>query len=142
MKNIKLVRNLFVIVSVFAIMFVLIQTNSVFAEEGDLFDFDNFQRIEATDGNNTSGNNTAGGNVANGTGNNTSNANQAGNNTSIGNMAGNNTSNQVANRNISNSNELADTGIGATSGIITLIVVICGISAVYSYKKVNDYKNL
>lgn len=137
MKKIKLVRNLLIIVLAFAVMFVFVKATSVFAEDDDLF-----QRINATNDASTAGN-TAGTTNTAGTGN-TATTNQTGNTTSIGNISGSNTSvtNQVTNRSISNTNELADTGIGSTGGIITLIVVVCGISAIYSYRKVNDYKNL
>ena len=41
-----------------------------------------------------------------------------------------------------NVNTLAKTGLSDTNGIVALIVVVCGVSAIYSYKKVNDYKKL
>lgn len=42
----------------------------------------------------------------------------------------------------SNANNLADTGLDNSNGIIALIVVISLIVAIYSVKKMNDYNNL
>lgn len=57
----------------------------------------------------------------------------------------NNTTNKLNTLNSSNkatTNSLAKTGIGDANSIITLIIVVSGIVAVYSYKKLNDYKKL
>ena len=54
-----------------------------------------------------------------------------------------NTSNlSTTNRSVTNENTLAKTGLGESGSIITIILVISGISAVYSIKKVNEYKKL
>lgn len=53
-----------------------------------------------------------------------------------------NTLNTLNNTNRSTTNSLAKTGIGDTNSILTLIIVVSGIVAVYSYKKLNDYKKL
>ena len=60
---------------------------------------------------------------------------------STGNTATNNTTNNTSKTN-NNVNTLAKTGLSDTNGIVALIVVVCGVSAIYSYKKVNDYKKL
>ena len=42
----------------------------------------------------------------------------------------------------SNSENLADTGIGDSNGIMALIIVVSAVIAIYSAKKFNDYKNV
>ncbi len=42
----------------------------------------------------------------------------------------------------SNSNSLAKTGIADSNGMFAVILIVCGIVAVYSFKKVSDYKNM
>lgn len=95
--------------------------------------------------NNTSNNNSN--SNSNSTSNNNSNNNSNSNSSNrTNNTSNNNSNNNSSNRNVSNNNSnnqnLAETGLSGTSGIIALIIVICGISAIYSFKKVNDYKNL
>lgn len=139
MRKVKLVESLFVIVLSFVVIFTLTQISSVLAvDDENVFDFGNedYQRIEAT---NTTNNSSAGNTTNNTVSNNTT--NNVTNNTTIGNIA-NNSSTNLSNRNVSNTNGLADTGLSTTGGTIALIVVIGIISIVYSYKKVNDYKNL
>ncbi len=148
MKNARLLKGLFVLVISLGIMFL--QTNIVFAvtNEDDLFSNTNFENAamidngtddnEATIGNeidNVVPNNSSSNNVANDTPTN----NTSGNNSSRNNTGKNNT---ATNREVSNSNQLADTGIGQTGGIIAIIMVVGIISAIYSYKKVDDYKKL
>ena len=74
-----------------------------------------------------------------------SNSNSSSNNSNSNSNSNSNTntnSSNSSNRNASNSNALAKTGLTDNSGAITLIVIVCVISAIYSYKKVSDYKNL
>ena len=52
------------------------------------------------------------------------------------------TSNSSRNSTTTNSTSLASTGIGNFNGILTLIIVISLIVAIYSAKKFNDYKNM
>ncbi len=58
--------------------------------------------------------------------------------------ANNTTNNSSVNKSstTSNSNSLAKTGIKDSKGTVSLIVVVCGIVAVYSLKKVRDYKDM
>ena len=84
--------------------------------------------------NNTAGNNTAGNNTA-------------GNNTTINNTTKNNnnnnaTKNNTTNSSIYNNTNLPKTGIGDSSIPVAMLVVIFGISAVYAYKKIKDYRNI
>lgn len=52
----------------------------------------------------------------------------------------NNTANNVAN-NKNNTNKEATIPNTGVDYSILLVVVVCGISAIYAYKKINDYKN-
>lgn len=146
MKNIKMLKKLVIIMLSF--VFILVCANNVFAADDDLFTDANFANINGSTTNNT----TDGGNTAasqnsstNSATNNTNTSSLGTNNTSnTGNTNSNrsNTTNSNVNRSVSNTNSLANTGLVNSGGIIALIVVVCGISAIYSYKKVNDYKKL
>ena len=69
------------------------------------------------------------------------NTNNANKNTNNANKNSNN-SNKTNNTNLyGNQNDLPDTGIEDSMPTVLLIVVF-GISAVYAYKKISDYKNL
>lgn len=57
------------------------------------------------------------------------------------NTTSNNTVNSL-NSTTSNSNSLAKTGIEDSNGMFAVILVVCGIAAVYSFKKISDYKNM
>ena len=76
---------------------------------------------------------------------NTSNTNTNTNNSSIANnvisLTNNTTNNNTVNRVVSQ-NELASTGLADNGGIVALVVLISGISAIYSFKKINEYKKL
>lgn len=87
---------------------------------------------ELTVGNNTSGNNTSG--------NNTPSNNTPTNNTPSNNTSKNNTTNN-ANSSVYNNSNLPKTGI-SDSIPVAMLVVVFGISAVYAYKKINDYRNI
>ena len=152
MKELKMVKKLFALVISIGLMFAL--TSFVYAADDDPF-------IEITPQNTTpqssneianttpasTDNNTANSLFDNTTTNNTNtntNTNTNSNNSvSNGLITTNNTlTNNSVNRSVSNTETLAKTGIGDSKGMIAVFVVICGISAVYSYKKVNDYKKL
>ena len=81
------------------------------------------------------------------TNNNTAGNNTAGNNTTINNTTKNNnnnnaTKNNTTNSSIYNNTNLPKTGIGDSSIPVAMLVVIFGISAVYAYKKIKDYRNI
>lgn len=116
MKESKLVKIvLFMILSLIIILGVATK-NSLAVTDLPIKDITN------SIGNNTTGNNTIGNNV---TGNNTT------NNTVL---TTNNTSNY-------NNTSLPKTGIEDSMPTVILIVVL-GISAVYAYKKMQDYQNI
>ncbi len=64
------------------------------------------------------------------------------NSSSLNNITNTNTSsNNTNNSSVYNSTSLPDTGIGDTLPIAALVLIF-GISAVYAYKKIKDYKNI
>lgn len=104
----------------------------VFAADDDGIDL-----TESLSGNNSNRNNNSG-NTNSNSNNNNNNANTNNNN----NNANNNNSNRANNNNsVYNNNNLPKTGIG-DSIPVAMLVVIFGISAVYAYKKVKDYRNI
>ena len=116
MKNSKLVK--IVLIIIISLLVVIVAKNSLAAT--DLTD-------------SLPGNNTAENNVITITGNNT-----------INNTTNNTTSNAVLtinNTSTYNNTSLPNTGIGDTVPGVILVVVL-GISAVYAYKKMQDYKNI
>ena len=155
MKNVKMLKKLFILVM--SIGLVLTFSNLVYAEDEDPFfaitateQESNEQQATNTD---TSGSlftdtdNTNTANTANTTNTtNTENTNNASNSllptNNISNNTNNSAVNSAVNRNVTNTDTLAKTGLSDSKGIITLIVVLCGVSAIYSYKKINDYKKL
>ena len=124
MKNSKLVKiSLVVIMSIAMLVFMI---GNVFAE--------NYQDLKtavngtnsATTGNNTTGNNTTRNNTA----------------TSALNSANaTNRTNTANNTSTYNNTTLPHTGIGDSIPVAVLVVVF-GISAVYAYKKIKEYKNI
>ena len=78
--------------------------------------------------------------TANNTSNNT--ANNISNNVvdNTFNVSNNTTSNNTTTT--SNSNSLAKTGIEDSKGIVSVIIVISGIVAIYSFKKIREYNNM
>ena len=128
MKNFKILKKLIVIM--LSVVLVLVCSNTVLA-----VDDDPFVSINTTNTNDT------GGLTSTDNTNNTNNTNST-NNTNTAPLTSNTTNNTNSTRNASNINTLANTGLSNTNGIIALIVVVCGVSAIYSYKKVNDYKKL
>ena len=82
------------------------------------------------------------------TSNNTAGNNTPTNNTPANNTPSNNTQNNNVNKNntsnssIYNNTNLPKTGIGDSSIPVAMLVVIFGISAVYAYKKIKDYRNI
>ena len=158
MKNLKKL-----IVVIFSLILILNCSSVAFAADSD--DNENLF-LELTEDNSSAGGNNTSNNTNNNTNENSifqpmdDDENETRNNTSNNNTNNSNTNTNISinsssqntntnrnvsgntNRNTSNSNSLADTGIANFGGIVALIVVVCVISTIYSYKKVNDYKNL
>lgn len=104
--------------------------------------------VTATDGftdmTDTLVNNSTGNNAANNTSStNTANSNSNATNTNVLNSNTSNTNSNRTNTNSSiyNNTSLPSTGIGDSLPIAALVVVF-GISAVYAYKKIKDYRNI
>ena len=104
--------------------------------------------VTATDGftdmTDTLVNNSTGNNAANNTSStNTANSNSNATNTNVLNSNTSNTNSNRTNTNsrIYNNTSLPSTGIGDSLPIAALVVVF-GISAVYAYKKIKDYRNI
>ena len=100
-----------------------------------------YQDLTNLTGNNTTGNNTSGNNTAN---------NNSANNTARNNTARNNSNalntGAVTNSNRNNTNTYNNSSLpktGVEDSIPTmLLLVVFGISAVYAYKKIKEYKNI
>lgn len=124
MKNLIKVGSI-LLISVMVMLF----TTTVNAADNDTGFTDLTGTLNNTSTNNTSGNtNTGNTNNTNVNNNTNSNRNTNTNNSSIYNNTNNNT-------------DLPKTGIEDSIPVAMLIVVF-GISAVYAYKKINEYKNI
>lgn len=154
MRKVEILKAMSVILLSTVIVMALSNLNTVFAaDEDDIWGSgssasNNESSNEAWDTPSVENNTTT--NTANDISNNTSSTN----NTSLE-LVSNNTTNSTTNNTVNNTNNtakvnsttantnsLAKTGIADSKGIVTLIVVICGITAVYSLKKVRDYKDM
>ena len=152
MKNVKMLKKLFILVM--SIGLVLTFSNLVYAEDEDPFFAITATEESSNQDSNTASNEQQATNTntdtslftdidnTNSNNTNTANTNSIGNSSITTNDTLNNTNNNVVNRSVTNTDTLAKTGLSDSKGMVTLIVVLCGISAIYSYKKVNDYKKL
>ena len=122
--------NLVKVVSILlvSLMVILFSTNVFAAENNDT----SFQDLTGTLGNSTE-NNTSKNTNAN-------NENKNGNNTNTNN-ANANKNNNTNNSSIYNNTDLPKTGVESSIPVVVLVAIF-GISAVYAYKKIDDYKNL
>ncbi|MBO4816624.1 MAG: hypothetical protein J5507_07075 [Clostridia bacterium] len=139
MKNLKIVKKLLIIMM--SIALVLTVSTLVYAADEDPF-------LELTATNTNSSENTSLDTNTTNTNTNTSNSlftetqnSNTINNSSLVTNSTTNTNNSV-NRSVTNTDTLAKTGLSDSNGIVALIVVLCAVSAIYSYKKVNDYKKI
>ena len=123
MKNSKLAKLVLVVLMVVMIACI---GEDVFAAENT----SNYQDLGAalnTTGNNTTGNNATGNNATN----KTSNTSNTLNTSNLTNKTANNTTNTT----------LPKTGIASSTSIVVLITIF-GISAIYAYNKIKDYRSL
>lgn len=121
MKNSKLLK--IVLIMIISLSVLIVAKNS----------------LAATDLTDTlTGNNTTENSALTLTGNNTVNS-------ATNNITSNNTTNNVVlttnNTSSYNNSSLPKTGVGDSMPVVILVVVL-GISAVYAYKKIQDYKNI
>ncbi len=139
MKNFKMVKKLLVI-GLSLVMMLAYSNIALAADENDSL-FSDFEPVaeepENTTQNPTSGTNT---NDANNTNTNNNSNQSAGISSSNG--TNNNTNNNTNLTNTNNANVLADTGLSNTGSIVAIVLVVLGISAIYSYKKVSDYRKI
>lgn len=135
MKNSKLVK---VILMISIALMVVSVAVDVFAADSD--NYNDLGSIVNSTGNNTSSGNTSSGNsTGNTAGNNTARTNTATTNTSRNTSL--NTSAITNNATPVSNTALPQTGIGSSTSIIVLITIF-GISSIYAYKKVREYKSL
>ena len=141
MKNLKNVKKLLILIMTIGL--IVMFSNLVYAADEDPFvSLTVTNSTENTVGNtesNTSNSLFTNINTTN-TNTNVTNTNTSGTLTTIN--TANNTANNTTNRSVSNTETLAKTGLTDSNGIVALIVIICAVSAIYSYKKINDYKRL
>ena len=141
MKNLKNVKKLLILIMTIGLI-VMFSNLAYAAEEDPFVSLTVTNSAENTAGNtesNTSNSLFTNINTTN-TNTNVTNTNTSGTLTTINTT--NNTANNTTNRSVSNTETLAKTGLTDSNGIVALIVIICAISAIYSYKKINDYKRL
>jgi len=100
---------------------------------------DGFREL-TLDSSNTNSNNTSG-NTNTGNTNSNTNTNTNTNSNTNNTKANKNTNNSSIYNNTNKNTDLPKTGI-EDSIPVALLVVVFGISAVYAYKKINDYKNI
>lgn len=130
MKNSKLVK---VVIGAIVSLIVIIMANQVFAD--DVTDLTNLL------GNSSSTNNSVS-NTTNNTTNSTS--NRTSNNTVANNSLNALTNNSVLttnNTSVYNNSSLPKTGIEDHIPA-TILLVVFGVSAIYAYKKIQDYRNI
>ncbi len=137
MKNSKLVK---VILMISIALMVVSVAVDVFAADGNYNDLGDLGSIVNSTGNNTASGNTSSGNsTGNTAGNNTARTNTSTTNTSRNTSL--NTSAITNNATPVSNTALPQTGIGSSTSIIVLITIF-GISSIYAYKKVREYKSL
>ena len=141
MKKTNLIKLITILlIGVMVAMF----STTVFAADDDGIDLT--ESLSNGNKNNNSGNTNANANANNNISNsnvNNNNANSNANNNNA-NKANNNVNVNNSNTNkdsVYNNNKLPKTGIG-DSVPVAMLVVVFGISAVYAYKKVKDYRNI
>ena len=130
MKKTNLIKVLFVMIV--SIMVVLFSSNVLAATDAD-----GYEDLTEALGNSSSNSGNTNNNSAN------TNTNNANTNTNLANNnnTANTNSNRTNNSSIYNNTSLPKTGL-ADSVPVVLLVVVFGVSAIYAYKKINDYKNI
>lgn len=139
-----------ILVGILSLMLVFVATQ-VFADDSDGFEELIISNTTNSDANNTTDTNTTNSTDANSTDTNTANTLNTTNTTNTLNTT--NTANNTSNTSLStynnttnnlssyNNSNLPSTGLGETTSVVFIIAVLV-ISAVYAYKKVQDYKNI
>ena len=125
MKKTNLIKML-VVISI-SLMVILFSSNVLAAA-----DEDGYEDLTEALGNSTSNNSSN-------TGNNSTNTNNSANNKTAN--TNTNRSNNTNNSSTYNNTSLPKTGLSDSVPVV-LLVVVFGASAIYAYKKVNEYKNI
>ncbi len=135
MKKTNLIKIFFGLVLSLSVIFMVSSVNA--ADDGWLDETGSL--LGGNNSANTGNTGNTGGNTLN-TGNT---ANTGNTNTNTASRLNTNNSNRNTNRNSSiyNSTNLPKTGIGDSLPVAALVVIF-GISAVYAYKKIKDYRNI
>ena len=129
-------KNLIKLVSILLVSVMLIFVTTVNAADNTN---DGFREL-TLDSSNTNSNNTSSGNTnLENTNTNTNNTNT--NNTNSNTNTNKNTNNSSMYNNTNKNSDLPKTGIEDSIPVV-LLVVVFGISAVYAYRKINEYKNI
>lgn len=140
MKKSNLVKLFSILlISVLVMMF---STNVLAADESN-GGFNQLTLNSGSNTNNTNTNATGNTNATNNTNstNNTNNASSNTNNSNTNKSNTNNTANNTNNSSVYNNTNLPKTGI-EDSIPVAMLVVVFGISAIYAYKKIRDYRNI
>ena len=137
MKNLKNVKKLLILIMTIGL--IVMFSNFVYAEDED--PFVSLTITNSTENNTTSNESNTSNSLFTNINTTNTNTNTTGTLTT-NNTTTNNTANNTTNRSVSNTETLAKTGLTDSNGIVALIVIICAVSAIYSYKKINDYKKL
>lgn len=134
MKKSNSIKLFSILIISVMVMFV---TTNVWAAEND------FTQLTLNNTSNNSATNTNGGtNTNQNTSTNNSSTNTNNTNTNVNSTNNtNNSTNNTNNSSIYNNTNLPSTGI-EDSIPVAMLVVVFGISAIYAYKKINDYKNI
>lgn len=131
-------KNLINVASILLISIMVLFTTSVNAADNTN---DGFREL-TLDSSNTNSNNTSGNTSIENTNSNTnSNTNNTNSNSNTNTNANKNTNNSSIYNNTNKNTDLPKTGI-EDSIPVALLVVVFGISAIYAYKKINEYKNI
>ena len=117
-----------------SVMVMMFSTNVLAADENN-----GFNQLTL---NNSTNNTNSNSNTANNNSNSTNTNNSATNNTNTNRNNTNNTNNNSNNNSsVYNNTNLPKTGI-EDSIPVAMLVVVFGISAIYAYKKIKDYRNI
>lgn len=127
MKKTNLIKLL---VAMIICTMVMVFNTCVLAAE---VDEDGYEDLTEALGNSSSNSSNTGNNSANTNTNNNANNNSSNTNT--------NRANNSSNKSIYNNSSLPKTGLSDSVPVV-LLVVVFGASAIYAYKKVNEYKNI
>lgn len=123
----KISKKELIICIITIIALFLVVTTDVFATVPDLNTL-----VEAANNTNEFESIPEGNNTVNNTANNTA-------NNVVNNATNNTTSNNVANNNVKGNTVIPNAGVDYS---IVFVIVIFGLSAIYAYKKIRDYKNV